>query len=359
MQEYDIADKDLKHLWDSPVCLAEEDLATCKFGFYAAHEQYDPNKLLDFAVRAEENNFDTIWSSDHFHPWAHTDAQSGFAWIWLASAAERTKRVSLGTVTPPLLRYHPALVAQAFSTFSFMYPSRVFLCLATGEAMNEAPLGLRWPSFSERLGRLEESMIIIRRLWTESFVDFEGKYYRLRKANLYTKPRGRIPLYVAANGPSTAYVAGKYADGLLTSGRVFEAKFKSELLPALQRGAKDAGRSAEEVKKIIHIVTSYDEEFERAVAGCKFWNATMVPGIFNAEVYDPREIEAKARSIAREDVIKTRFIVTSKEEAIKKIELYLAAGVTEIEFLSTSPDQDKFIDFFGKNVFPYFRHSNG
>lgn len=58
-------------------------------------------------------------------------------------------------------------------------------------------------------------------------------------------------------------------------------------------------------------------------------------------------------------MIKTRFIVTNKEEAIKKIELYLTAGVTEIEFLSTSPDQDKFIDFFGKNVFPYFRHSSG
>jgi len=339
--------------------LAGEDLQICRFGFYAAHEQYDPNELLGFAVRAEKNNFDTIWSSDHFHPWAHTNAKSGFAWVWLASAAERTRRVSLGTVTPPLLRYHPALVAQAFSTFSFMYPNRVFLCLATGEAMNEAPLGLRWPSYRERLGRLEESIVIIRRLWTDSFVDFEGEYYRLRKANLYTKPRGKIPLYVAANGPSTAYVAGKYADGLLTSGRVFEAKFKSELLPAVERGAKDVGRNADEVKKIVHIVTSYDEDFERAVAGCRFWNATMLPGIFSAEVYDPREIEARAQSITREDVIKTRFIVTKEEEAIKKIESYLTAGVTEIEFLSTSPDQNKFIDFFGKKVLTYFRDRSG
>jgi coenzyme F420-dependent glucose-6-phosphate dehydrogenase len=332
---------------------------SCKFGFYAAHEQYDPNALLDFAVRAEKNNFDTIWSSDHFHPWAHTSAKSGFAWIWLASAAERTRRVSVGTVTPPLLRYHPALVAQAFSTLSFMYPSRVFLCLATGEAMNEAPLGLRWPSFSERLSRLEESVVIIRKLWTDSFVDFEGKYYRLRKANLYTKPRGEIPLYVAANGSSTAYVAGKYADGLLTSGRVFEAKFRSELLPALQRGAKEAGRRADKIKKIIHIVTSYDEDSEKAVESCRFWNATMVPGIFNAEVYDPREIETKAQSITKEDVLKTRFIVTNEEDAIRKIELYLDAGVTEVEFLSTSPDQNNFIDFFGKKVFPYFRDRSG
>jgi hypothetical protein len=81
----------------------------------------------------------------------------------------------------------------------------------------------------------------------------------------------------------------------------------------------------------------------------------LLPGIFDAEVYDPREIEERARSIKREDIIKRRYIVTSEEKAIKKIELYLKFGVKEVEFLSTSPDQNKFIEFFGKKVFPYFK----
>jgi coenzyme F420-dependent glucose-6-phosphate dehydrogenase len=328
----------------------------CKFGFYAAHEQYNPNELLNFAIKAEKYGFNTIWSSDHFHPWAHTNANSGFAWVWLASVAERTKRVSIGSVTPPLLRYHPGIVAQAFATLDFLHPGRIFLCLATGESMNESPLGLKWPRYKERLARLEEAIIIIKKLWKEDFVDFEGKYYRLRKANLYTKPKTNIPLYVAANGPSTAYVAGKYANGLLTSGRVFEEKFESEILPALNKGAKNACRNPEEIKKIVHIITSYDEDFDKAVESCKFWNATMVPGIFDAEVYDPREIEEKAKIIKREDIIKRRFIVTSEEEAIRKIEFSLKSGVSEIEFLSTSPDQNKFIEFFGKKVFPYFKN---
>ncbi len=325
------------------------------FGFYAAHEQYDPNELLDFAVKAEKYGFDTIWSSDHFHPWTHTNAKSGFAWIWLALAAERTGRVLLGSVTPPLSRYHPGIVAQAITTLNFIYPGRIFLCLATGESMNEAPLGLRWPPYRERLARLEEAIIIIKKLLKEDFVDFEGKYYRLRKANLYTKPKTKIPLYMAANGPSTAYVVGKHADGLLTSGRVFEEKYKSEILPALTKGAKDADRNPEEIRKIVHIITSYDEDFDRAVEGCKFWNPTLLPEIFKAEVYDPRELEEKAQSIKREDIIKRRFIVTSEEEANRKIELYLKFGVSEVEFLSTSPNQNKFIEFFGKKVFPYFR----
>lgn len=228
----------------------------CMFGFYAAHEQYDPNELLNFAVKSEKFGFDTIWSSDHFHPWAHTNAESGFAWVWLASAAERTRKVSLGSVTPPLLRYHPGIVAQAFATLNFMYPGRIFLCLATGESMNEVPIGLRWPPYKERLARLEEAIIIVKKLWKENFVEFNGRYYCLRKANLYTKPKTYIPVYVAANGPSTAYVAGKHADGLLTSGRVFEEKFEYEILPALARGAKDAGRDPDSIKRIVHIVIS-------------------------------------------------------------------------------------------------------
>lgn len=304
---------------------------------------------------AEKHNFDTIWSSDHFHPWSHTNANSGFGWVWLAAAAERTEKVPLGSVTAPLLRYHPALVAQAFATLDFMYPGRIFLCLATGEAMNESPLGLRWPPYEERLARLEESLKIIRMLWRDGFVDFNGDFYRLRKANLYTKPKTSIPLYVAANGPSTAYVAGKYADGLLTSGRTFEERYIAQLLPAIERGAKDAGRDSAEIERIVHLVTSYDEDFGRAVEACRFWNATMVPGIFGAAIYDTREIEKKARSVTREDVIRKRFIVTSEEEAIAKIEEYIRLGITEVEFLSTSPDQDKFIEFFGRKVLPYFR----
>lgn len=327
----------------------------CRFGFYAAHEQYDSNSLLEFAVKAEKHGFDTIWSSDHFHPWSHTDANSGFAWVWLSAAAERTKRVSVGSVTPSLLRYHPAVVAQAFATLDFIFPGRIFLCSATGESMNESPLGLRWPPYKERLGRLEESLKIIKMLWKDSFIDFCGKYYRLRKANLYTKPRTRIPLYVAANGPSGAYLAGKYADGLLTSGRTFEERFTDDLLPAIKKGARDADRNPDRIEKMVHIVTSYDEDFDKAVEACKFWNATMVPGIFSAKVYDPREIEKMAGSIGREQVIKRRFIVTSEEEAIGKVESYLKLGITEVEFLSTSPDQNKFIEFFGEKVLPYFR----
>src|SRR5208282_458213 len=101
-------------------------------------------------------------------------------------------------------RYHPAIVAQAFATLAVMYPGRIFLSLGTGEAMNEVPLGFSWPNFKERIGRLEEAIKIIRSLWTQDFVSFKGRYYQLKKANLYVKPKETPQMYVGCSGPLVA-----------------------------------------------------------------------------------------------------------------------------------------------------------
>lgn len=330
---------------------------TVEFGFYCAHEQFDPLTLLEYAVEAERYGFDTVWSSDHFHPWSHTNAHSGFALSWVGIAAERTCKAKIGAVTATIMRYHPGLIAQAFATLDYIYPGRIFLCLATGEAMNEMPLGLEWPPYRERLERVRESFEIISALWNREFVTYEGKYYRLRNANLYTKPKTKIPVYMAASGAKSGYVAGYYADGVVVTARLFEQVFPTEVSPALEKGAKDAGRDVSKIKKIVHSVVSYSEDFEKAVESCRFWNATMVPDIFNSEIYDPRELERLGAQITREQIIQKRFIITSEEDALRRIEKWIKMGVDEIEFLSTSPDQRKFIQFMGKKIIPYVKET--
>ncbi len=117
-------------------------------GYFAAHEQYSPMKLLDHVGQAENAGFDTAWTSDHIHPWWHTDAHCGAAWPWMGSALERTKSVRVGTgVTPPIARTHPGMIAQTFATLGAMYPGRVHVALGTGEAMNEVPLNYQWPDY--------------------------------------------------------------------------------------------------------------------------------------------------------------------------------------------------------------------
>jgi coenzyme F420-dependent glucose-6-phosphate dehydrogenase len=135
-------------------------------GYWAAHEQYSMHDLLRFVVEAEKNGFTTTMTSDHFHPWWHDNAYGNFAWIWIAAAAERTKKMQFVTgVTAPIFRYHPAIIAQAFASLDILYPGRIGLGLGTGESMNETPLGFDWPRPKARLKRMIEAAQIISKLW--------------------------------------------------------------------------------------------------------------------------------------------------------------------------------------------------
>lgn len=323
-------------------------------GYKTCHEQYQPAKLLRHAVLADKYGFETLWTSDHFHPWVHTGAAGGFAWVWMASAAERTKNMKIGTaVTAPIIRYHPAIVAQAFATLAYMYPKRIFLGLGAGEALNESPLGHVWPSPKQRVEMLEEAIIVIRKLWDHSFVSFEGKYYRLRKANLYTKPDKPIKIYVAAGGPRVAELAGRHADGLLVGPGNLERPEK--LFRAFENGAKKAGKDPASLEKVAEIPVSYDEEYEAALKACKFWAGSMFPAFFKYDISDPREIEAHGRLVGNEILAKRWIVATTAEEHIKRVERYVEANFNHLYFMSSSPDETKFIKFYGEKVLPHLR----
>lgn len=330
---------------------------TIQCGIFAAHEQYTPSQLLEHTVLAEKYGMDSVWASDHFHPWAHTNAQAGFTWVWIAAAAERTNKIRIGTgVTAPILRYHPAIVAQAFATLDHLYPGRIFLGLGTGEALNETPLGFRWPTHKERTERLEEAIKIIKMLWEKNWCNFNGKYYCLKNANLYTKPTNKIPIYVAASGARVAELAGKYAGGFLTIQQPRE-KILEILFPAIEKGAKAAGRNPDTIEKVIELIGAYDEDFDKAVEACRFWGGAILPVFFNANIADPRVVEYHAQFVGKEAFAKNWLVVTSPEEAIKKIEEYIKMGFQHIQILSSSPDQKEFIKVFGEEVYPYLRET--
>jgi coenzyme F420-dependent glucose-6-phosphate dehydrogenase len=185
-----------------------------------------------------------------------------------------TGRAVLGTsVLTPTLRYHPSVVAQSFATLGCLAPGRVFLGVGTGEAMNETPAtGAEFPGRKERRLRLAEAIRLIRLLWSEERVDFEGDYYRTRKATIYDRPEEPVPIYVAASGPLAAKLAGRAGDGFIcTSGK--DPALYEELLEKVAEGAEAAGRDPTQIHRMIEVKVSYDRERKRALDDCRWWAA--------------------------------------------------------------------------------------
>jgi coenzyme F420-dependent glucose-6-phosphate dehydrogenase len=337
--------------WESMTGL--EDL-----GMQMSMEQFQPDVGLEHVLLEERAGFDSVWVSDHFLPWFHTNAACGFAWTFIASCAQATKKIKFGTgITCPTLRYNPGLVAQAFATLNYMYKDRIFLSVATGEALNEIPLGYNWPSYMERVHRLEEAIEVIRKLWSGELVSFKGNYYKLNKAKLYTAPRSKIPIFVAASGPTVAELSGRVGDGFLTAAAP-EDTYRNVLFPALEKGLRASNRSFDSIDRSIELWMSYDKDPVKALKSVRPWAGSLLPVFYKMGVYDPREIEAHGNFVGDEQLAKYWTIGTSSEPFIKMIEKYVRLGFNQVHITSSSPDQRNFIELFGKEVVPYFKSNN-
>jgi coenzyme F420-dependent glucose-6-phosphate dehydrogenase len=330
-----------------------------KLGYKASAEQFGPRALLDFTVTAENNGFDSVFVSDHFQPWRHSDGHAPFAFAWLGAVGEKTNRIALGTsVVTPTFRYHPALVAQAFGTLGVLFPDRMILGVGTGEHLNEGALGVQWPDNRERFARLREAVRLIRQLWTEQSVTFDGDYYHTRNATIYDRPEDQIPIYVGAGGPQVAKFAGRAGDGLIcTSGKGMEL-YSEQLLPSFSDGAKESGRNPGELDKMIEIKVSYDTDRARAMEDTKIWSALALPAEQKAGIDDPREMERLARTV--EDVAYRRWLVSSDpDEHIEQLRPYIQLGFNHLVFHAPGEDQTRFIELYGSQILPRIRKEWG
>jgi coenzyme F420-dependent glucose-6-phosphate dehydrogenase len=323
-----------------------------KLGYKASAEQFGPVELLEFSRHAERVGLEIVAISDHFQPWRHHGGHSPNALTWLGAAAAGTERAVLGTsVLTPTLRYHPSVVAQAFATLGLLAPGRVFLGLGTGEAMNETPAtGQEFPPRKERRRRLAEAIRLIRLLWTEERVDFEGDYYRASRATVYDKPDKPVPIYVAASGPLAAKLAGRTGDGFIcTSGK--DPALYDTLLANVVEGAKAAGRDPADIHHMIEVKVSYDRDLEFAREACGWWAALALTPEEKEGIDDPIEMERVADEHL--DRAPSRFIVSNDpEETAAAIRTYAELGFDELVLHAPGEDQGRFLDQFAEDVLP-------
>ena len=328
-------------------------------GWKASAEQFAPAALLELAIAAEAAGFDSIVTSDHFHPWRDTDGHAPFSFAWLAAAGQRTKRARLGTsVVSPGWRYHPAIVAQAFATLASLTPGRVFLGVGSGEAMNEVPVtAAEWPAPRERQLRLREAVLLIRELWADDYVTHEGDHFRTKAAKIFDKPPAPVPILLAAGGPKAAELAGEIGDGMIvTSGKKREL-YVDDLLPGAERGLRASGRDASRFERMIEVKLSFDTQQERALWNCRPWAALALPEEAKRGVQDPREMERRAKDAV--DNAPSRFIVSADpDEACVRIATYVDLGFRHLVFHLPAEDQKRSIDLVGKEILPRLRRSS-
>jgi coenzyme F420-dependent glucose-6-phosphate dehydrogenase len=326
-----------------------------RIGYKASAEQFDPVTLLEFAVEAERAGLEIVAVSDHFQPWRHSGGHSPAALPWLAAAGQRTERAVLGTsVLTPTLRYHPSVVAQAFATLGCLTPGRVFLGVGTGEAMNETPVtGGHFPGRKERRLRLAEAIELIRLLWSEERVDFEGRFYRTQKATIYDRPDAPLPIFVAASGPLAAKLAGRVGDGFIcTSGK--DAALYDELLGKVAEGAAEAGRDANEIRRMIEVKVSYDRDRERAFENTHPWAALALKPEQKEGIEDPIEMERVAD--ANLDQAPSRFICSDDpEEVAERIAAYADLGFEDLVLHAPGADQRRALEQLREDVLPVLR----
>jgi coenzyme F420-dependent glucose-6-phosphate dehydrogenase len=329
------------------------------YGYKASAEQFGPAELLDLSVQAERDGFEIVAVSDHFQPWRHHGGHGPAALPWLGALAARTERAEIGTsVLTPTLRYHPAVIAQAFATLACLAPGRVFLGIGTGEAMNETPVtGTDFPPVKERRRRLAEAVKLIRALWTEERVTFEGEYYRTDKATVYDRPDEPVPIYIAASGPLAAKLAGRLGDGfIVTSGK--KPELYRELTEALREGAEAAGRDPDRIERMIEIKVSYDPDREHAHDACRWWAALALTPEEKSGIEDPIEMERAADAAV--DRAHTRFIVSDDPgEVVEQIAPYVELGFTRLVFHFPGSEQRRQMGAFTGDVLPLLRERFG
>ncbi|HET8630619.1 MAG TPA: TIGR03557 family F420-dependent LLM class oxidoreductase [Thermomicrobiales bacterium] len=319
-------------------------------GYAAMFEQFTPGDLLGYSQQAERAGFRSVMASDHFHPWTPQQGQSGFVWAWLG-ALGATTGLRFGTgVTPPGPRYHPAVIAQAAATLEQMFPGRFWLGLGAGEALNEHITGEYWPEAPARLAKLAEGIEIIKRLFTGKVVKYQGQYFRLESAKLYTLPQQPPPIYVATAGPVQSERTGKMCDGIITVGAADE-KLKN-LMARFEKGAREAGKDPAKMPRLMQIHVSWAESREEATENAvREWpNGGM--NFPKADIRNPEDFAAMAQLVRPENYKNRVLISPDLDEHLAHLQHFADLGFDEIYVHNVGRNQEAFIKAYGERVIP-------
>jgi len=316
-----------------------------QIGYALSSEEHAPNDLVRHARMAEDAGFPFALISDHFHPWTPKQGHSPLVWATIGGIAQATQRLQLGTdVTCPIMRIHPAIVAQAAATAAAMMPGRFFLGVGTGERLNEHILGDHWPEASVRQDMLDEAVELIRELWRGETTSFRGDYFEVENARIYTLPDPLPPIMVAASGPESAELAGEVGDGLISTAPDKEVVQEFE----------DAGGNGKPKYGQITVCWASDEAQAKKTAH-EWWPNSGLQGPLSQELALPEHFEQACAMVTEDDVAKKVVCGPDPQRHLEKIQGFVDAGFDHVYIHQVGPDQEGFFRFYQREILPRFR----
>jgi G6PDH family F420-dependent oxidoreductase len=310
------------------------------FGYFLSSEEHGANALVRQAQLAEDAGMESVWISDHFHPWLHSQGESPFVWSTIGGIAASTRLRVTTAVTCPTVRVHPAVVAQAAATSATMLEGRFNLGVGTGENLNEHVLGDHWPPAMVRLEMLEEAIEVMRKLWTGDEVTHHGRHYTVENARIFSVPDQPVPVLISGFGPKATDLAARIGDGYINTSP------DAELLTRYRDGG-GKGPTMAGVK-----VCWGDDEQTCVKRAHETWRSSGVPGQLSQDLQTPEHFEMASELVTPEMIGEKIPCGPDPERHASVIRKYVEAGFDEIYISQIGPEQEGFFDFYRRELGP-------
>ncbi|MER5219428.1 MULTISPECIES: LLM class F420-dependent oxidoreductase [Streptomyces] len=312
-----------------------------EYGCFLSTEEFGPADLVEQARMAEQAGFQSLWISDHFHPWNDEQGQSPFVWSVIGALSEAVS-LPIGTaVTCPTVRMHPAVVAQAAATSAVMTNGRFRLGVGSGEALNEHIFGDAWPPAHVRLEMLEESIQVMRQLFTGKEINHSGPHYTVQNARLYTVPDEPVPIDISGFGPQATALAARVGDGYITM-------MPEESMVEQFRKGGGGGKPVSGGTKVCY---GHDrDECVRTVH--RLWANQLLPGEMGQVLPSPRHFE-QLEPLITEDMVSQNVVCGDDvDDHVSALNAFAEAGFDRVYVNQIGPDQRGFFDFYRTKVLP-------
>jgi G6PDH family F420-dependent oxidoreductase len=315
-----------------------------EIGYTMMCEQRSPKDLVEDLVHAERAGFHFSVISDHFHPWLEEQGHSGYAWSVLGAAAQATERIPLMTyVTCPIIRYHPAIVAQKAATMAILSDGRFSLGLGAGENLSEHVVGGGWPPVDVRHEMFSEAIEIIRVLFDGGYVTYHGRYYDVESAKLFDRPEQPVEIGIAVSGRQSCTIAGEQGDFVVA------IEPKAELVEMF----REAGGSGAGVAQI-PVCYGPNEEECRQIAREQFrWGANGWK--VNAELPNPVNFDAATQLVSEEDMAALVPCGPDPEGIVQGVNQFVEAGFERVALVQIGDRQKEFCEFYEGELAPALR----